>query len=138
MLKLQGFATPLELPHGWKYFQRHEIEELRPRTRRNHGANITFRHHLLSPIRGLMGPTDINGNDLEWRSLRTILERRQIRSHGRLDSRRQGRTRWQRWETTIQPELQRYSLKPHIYIAIYLLCLNAHCILWFINADFLG
>jgi hypothetical protein len=94
-----------------------------PKTRRNHDANITFRYYFLSTIGGLMGPTNIYGNDPKWRSLRPILERRQIGSHGRLDHRGQGWTRWQRWETTIQPKLQRYNLAPHIYAAIYLLLL---------------
>lgn len=85
MIKVQGSVTPLELPHEWKYSKDTKSRNFAARTRRNDGANITFRHHLLPPIRGLMGPTDINGNDLEWRSLRAILERRQIRSYGRLD-----------------------------------------------------
>lgn len=76
----------------------------------NHGANITIRYYLCPPFRRLLGTTHIDRNDLKWCSLRSIFQRRQIRSYGGLDCRGQRRKRWQRWATAIQPKLQRCDL----------------------------
>lgn len=111
--------TGVRLPHH-RYFHKcfskiREIQNFSTLSSRNHGAYITLRHYRGTAVWRFMGTSNIHRDDPKWRSLCPLLERRQIGQNGGLDHRGQGRTRRSRWETAIQPELQRYNLLPHIY-----------------------
>ena len=80
--KIFNFAP---LTRTSKYFQTREAFNPNLKSRRKYGTCVAFRYHLGSAVRRFMGSRNFDRNHIKWRPVRSLFQRRQIGSHGRLD-----------------------------------------------------
>lgn len=93
--KCQDFACPTtqHQPTPRQIFASKRTSDSRPyrdrsthtQLSRKYGTNITRRNRVGSPICGWLGTRDLHRDHSRWRPIRTILQGRQVRAHGRLD-----------------------------------------------------